>query len=82
MFVCGLAAACVAAVLACSSEAGGGSSSGSTPSKPTTFTPVEAPSQNPLPPGAGTKDGSTVVLDTGIDTGPVDTGAPVDAGGA
>jgi hypothetical protein len=81
--LCSVAGPGLAAAIACSSEdaGGGGKSSGTTASKPTTFTPAEAPSQNPLPPGAGTKDGSTTTdtgaaVDTGIDTGV----AVVDAG--
>ena len=77
--------------LACSSDGGTtGQSSGTSTPKATPFSPVEAASQNPLPPGAGPPDAALVPVDSGTtpkdasttDSTVTDTGidAPQDTG--
>lgn len=74
--------------LACGSSSEGESSSSSGSSSPTSYVPGEAPSQNPLPPGATPRDGSAPVVDSGRDAGGSssssgggDSGGPQDASG-
>lgn len=60
-------------LFACSSDDANGTGSGVP--LPPDYVPSEAAAQNPLPPGAGPRDGGIVPMDTAP---PRDTGSPMD----